>query len=405
MSESFRTDGREVGEILAFAFRAAQHAAQAVPGHRRSEPRWRNLDLAVAKTPVTRLHGLPFPVQFRNQEAIAAWKNALASAPVSETKWKSWALPEQTCHEMRNEIEVQLFLASSSQTPWDNSSKREGVARQLALESSTNILFELHKGTLIESTPALESLLVQSDVDLALPMRMVAPPFSAQYVHFGTHLADQLKVPGQNDPEYVFDGAFCFVAIPPGYDLGNAPIRNIELIFIGKRRDCVCGYLSLGGFYDRDDASVGDWVQGCLARALGTVKGTDLQHLHAAVSYVVKLFLYLALKGARIVQRAEYGEAQLRLNRIGSKKQAKLGRRMSALYDGIVVGPAALPAHSSSASTGHTMPPHWRRGHFRMQPHGRANQERKLIFVAPLLVHADRLDDETPNPRTYRAFL
>ena len=104
----------------------------------------------MAKTPVTRLHGLPFPVQFRNQEAIAAWKDALASAPVSETKWKSWALPEQTCHEMRNEIEVQLFLASSSQTPWDNSSKREGVARQLALESSTNILFELHKGTLIE---------------------------------------------------------------------------------------------------------------------------------------------------------------------------------------------------------------------------------------------------------------
>jgi len=49
------------------------------------------------------------------------------------------------------------------------------------------------------------------------------------------------------------------------------------------------------------------------------------------------------------------------------------------------------------------MGPHWRRGHFRMQPFGIGNQQRKLIFVAPVLIHADQLQGELPAPKPYRA--
>lgn len=47
--------------------------------------------------------------------------------------------------------------------------------------------------------------------------------------------------------------------------------------------------------------------------------------------------------------------------------------------------------------------PHWRRGHIRMQPCGAGKQQRKLIFVAPVLVHAEQLQGEVPAPRSYRA--
>ena len=38
-----------------------------------------------------------------------------------------------------------------------------------------------------------------------------------------------------------------------------------------------------------------------------------------------------------------------------------------------------------------------------MQPHGPGWQERKLIFVAPVLIHADQMQGELPAPRAYRA--
>jgi len=38
-----------------------------------------------------------------------------------------------------------------------------------------------------------------------------------------------------------------------------------------------------------------------------------------------------------------------------------------------------------------------------MQPHGTGNQQRKLVFIAPVLIHAEHLQDEVPAPKSYRA--
>jgi hypothetical protein len=57
--------------------------------------------------------------------------------------------------------------------------------RMLMVEISANLKYHLNKGTVIEATPALETLLTNSDVDLSLPMSLVAPPYPAQYLRFG----------------------------------------------------------------------------------------------------------------------------------------------------------------------------------------------------------------------------
>ena len=124
--------------------------------------------------------------------------------------------------------------------------------------------------------------------------------------------------------------------------------------------------------------------------------------MHAAVSYVVRVFLYMALKQARVTPHCEYDEALRRAAGLGERKRTKLLQRSASLYNGILVGPGALPPCASEGATGSGVTPHWRRGHFRMQPFGIGNQQRKLIFVAPVLVHAEQLQGDVPAPKSYR---
>jgi hypothetical protein len=119
------------------------------------------------------------------------------------------------------------------------------------------------------------------------------------------------------------------------------------------------------------------------------------------ISNMMKVFLYLGLKEARREVSSEHSDALKRLAAVGPKKQAKLQRRLNSLYDRITVGPATLPTIPSTLGAAGIRAPHWRRGHFRSQPCGPARSSRKLIFVAPILIHADRLGGHAPPPKVY----
>jgi len=125
--------------------------------------------------------------------------------------------------------------------------------------------------------------------------------------------------------------------------------------------------------------------------------------MYAAVSYVVKVFLYMALRQARAIEHREYDEAMRRIAGLGVKKRARLLQRVESLYNGIRVGPDDLPQEGTGHAGGSSVAPHWRRGHFRMQAWGAGKRERKLIFVAPMLIHAAQLQGEIPAPKPYRA--
>jgi hypothetical protein len=119
------------------------------------------------------------------------------------------------------------------------------------------------------------------------------------------------------------------------------------------------------------------------------------------ISNMVKVFLYLGLKDVRREVGSEHSDALKRLAAVGPKKQAKLQRRLESLYDRITVGPAAAPTLPPALGIAGIRAPHWRRGHFRAQPCGPARSARKLIFVAPILIHAERLSGQAPPPKAY----
>src|SRR5205823_1143013 len=139
------------------------------------------------KSRVGKLYGRPYSVQFRNQGAFDAWKQALGSGH----EWKRWADPEATCWNIRHEIQQQLNNMRAHDN-MDAEARTRVDARMQAISISANLKYELQKGAIIEATPALETLLLNSDMDLDLPMKMVAPPYAAQYLSFGPEAARHL---------------------------------------------------------------------------------------------------------------------------------------------------------------------------------------------------------------------
>jgi hypothetical protein len=349
---------------------------------------------------VTTLYGRPYPIQFRNQGAIDAWTRALGNTEV----WRRWQDPGTLCWQIRQEVLQQLERVQSlSPECGEMALVVADDQRRLAVEISTNLKYHLNKGMVIETTAALEALLTNSDVDLSLPMSMVAPPYRAQYLRFGDVAMRYLNVPASQALERCFDGVFCFLTQHAATCASGTNCWTLELVFVSKRQDRYSGYVSLLGETDRGRTTVGEWLSGVLLAVTRQSEVEFHRPMHAAVSYVVRVFLYMALAQARVVKHAEYDKALRRAAGLGNRKRAKLLQKSASLYNSILVGPESLPSTAVAGGGGHGVTAHWRRGHFRMQPHGTGNQQRKLVFIAPVLVHAKHLQGEVPIPKSYRA--
>jgi hypothetical protein len=164
-----------------------------------------NIRPALVRSPVTHFFGRPYPIQFRAQGALDSWEHALGNTGL----WPLWQAPGTLCWQIRQEILRQLECSRFSSSLV--AQIRDEDCQRLAFQVSTNLKYHLSEGTVIEATPALETLLANSDVDLSLPMSMVAPPYRAQYLRFGEVAMQYLKVPDPQSPDHVFDGVFCFL--------------------------------------------------------------------------------------------------------------------------------------------------------------------------------------------------
>jgi hypothetical protein len=248
---------------------------------------------------VTTLFGRPYPVQFRNQGAIDAWTRALGNTEV----WRRWKDPGTLCWAIRQEISWQFdHMHPMSLVPKQETEKVIANRRMLAVEISVNLKYHLNKGTVIEATSALETLLTNSDVDLSLPMSIVAPPYRAQYLRFGEAAMKYLKVPDSQAPDRVFDGVFCFFTPESGRCAKGETLWTLELVFICKRQDRYNGHVALLGETDRGNTTLGEWLSKVLDAVAEQPVDEFHRPMHAAVSYVVRVFLYMALKQAGTCQ-------------------------------------------------------------------------------------------------------
>lgn len=263
-----------------------------------------------------------------------------------------------------------------------------------AVYATVGVAFPARQGRILRATDGLEAMLMHTSMEASLPTALFKPPHPATYVHFGplwrekisALLGPALALTGAKAGEATAHGCYLFQTRSDCPHCGQNR-RVIGLYLVVELHDHPGLYSICGGadevLHDEDapleETLVSKLNAGVPGGLFGVLPG-------ALVSLLAKLFLYLQADAARVVQHNDHTALSKRLGQVGSKKIGKLQRRSERLYDWTEAGPLNAPVGLHHGE----LPPHWRRGHLRHQPHGPHHSLRKLIFIMPTLVRSDR---------------
>jgi len=249
----------------------------------------------------------------------------------------------------------------------------------LSVPTAMGALYLMRPHAVLEPTAALQSWLARTDVGDDIPASFFRLPLPAVFLKLGPEL---LK--GLDTDFWSYAGHPCTTQ---GFYLFETPVDGgRELVFCamgaGQQRTDMCQLLKLV-IQDEEVPLV------TAVRRLdpATVDG-NAEAMVPMVELCAKVMLYLQTPNAVRIDEMRDDEAIARLARVSGKKASRIERKLASRYNRIIVGPAHIPEHAGGQLT-----PHWRRGHMRMQAHGPQFSLRKLIFIAPTLIRADRLND------------
>ncbi|WP_321872234.1 hypothetical protein [Burkholderia ubonensis] len=399
----------EYSPVLTARFHVARHEMPLIQsGHRaktpfasHAQPRLERLTLdtpliatlirdALVKTEQAandRFARLPMPVRYRASGALDAWTRVREAAGQTCTEFTQ-RLREDPISLMRSDFGTYLeWWSNGSPTLFRSTDDRARAHGTLCWQ-----MFDACKGVLFEPTPPLHHLLDDA--------------FIADDVPVGT-----IELPAET---------MCIIPDPSWWGHRG----GLDVIMLFRR-----GAGSHSGYATSDvinvlfwtDVRADDWLEtGFIAIPLDdpqkTIRqflddiGADMtqkeqadadtiaatvQHWRRVLDYAIKMLLYLATGEAQVVQDRAYTNAPRNFGGMGKRKRTERLAQIEMLYDRHVIGPAVLDASPvpslPSDGTHREVRGHWRRPHFKMQPHGPQRSLRKLVFIGPTLVRADRL--------------
>lgn len=326
----------------------------------------------------------PHPVHARNAGLVPAW---LSWTACQEGNVGNPCSAAQFVADPRYRFDqcVKVIEQAISIDPvWKNMVRnaRPHQAPDMGVDLVTAPLMFWHRPhALIELTPALQQLLARSALGGDIPVALLRPPVPACFIRFGKDLQQAALMTHLDG--YTFsriDGVYVF-----------------ETTFAGERGLALLALYNVDG-HNASGTSCINLVIGdereplvqVIDRISAKMNHAHRVHQQALAQICTKVFLYWNVEQARRVEETPYTNAMQQLKQLGPKKAAKLRRHVNSLYDRILLGPLDLPGTVRGMHG--EVSPHWRRGHFRMQPHGAQQSLRKVIFIAPTLVRADRLD-------------
>ena len=336
---------------------------------------------------------LPPPVRFRASGALHAWTSALDLTPAGRAARAALSQPAPTY----DAALVALVDGVSDQFGYQPDLRPliQPVLKDTFLRSCDHLTFWLRGGALYEPTLPLSSLLGGTDLSADMPWHLLTVPGPALCI-----------LPHPEHRQHCSNASAVLV-------FEHEPLRaqtsgRRAFTFIMCRDDpcgasthtCVLPVLSeedtLGSSFEVSMAA-------SLSRAESQGKSPEqlrplLQdELLPMLEYTAKVLLYMRLGPAQVRQYTPYSSAPRVFAGLGRRKREERLAQLEQLYDRYIVGPATwaeteLGTAGDELSAGHELPPHWRRGHFRQQAHGPRGSLRKLMFIAPTIVRADRLE-------------
>jgi hypothetical protein len=323
---------------------------------------------------------LPASVRYRATGALAAWREfrqeAEAFAASSLTSMLKTAPPTTL---VRDYADITRGLLPHGV---------EGVSPEdLAVHASQSVVwqaFDERRGALYEPTAALHRLLDRAYIADDVPIGVLELPVETLCI---IPEPSRWAQPGESEAIALFRGT---------KRTASGASQIISFVTCSRRVDARRSLV-----VDALDLSLDDpdkTIRQLLDDAFSQPQPGDSeirQHWRHALDYAIKMLLYLTAREAHVVHDRAYTQAPREFGGLGKRKRAERLAQIELLYDRHVVGPAILDGDSMNSSltdeARHEVRGHWRRPHFRMQPHGPNSSLRKLAFIGPSIVRPDRL--------------
>lgn len=363
---------------------------------------------------------LPVLVRFRASGALRAWQVVLESVekgPRAAAALSTSSVPViKAEHALRAAVCPRIRMRAGVEA---SRAVRPSADRidSLIRFSTHALCFWLRGGALYEPTLALGALLGGSDIAKDLPFQYIVPPAAAVCVlppvQQRHHCADASSIvvfahgSGAGDeeearPEWTPD-LLARLGIAAGDADEGTVLRELTLLSF---------HSSAGGAATRLILPIRDEsdllctaVQNAVPTAFDAVEGrfADPAAVRARydawepmLDYLAKVLLYLQLDQPLLRHSPDYTAAPRQFPELGRRKRELRLQQVEQLYDRYIVGPESLSETlddrlGGCGPDGHELPAHWRRGHFRLQPHGPKASLRKVLFIPPTVVRADRL--------------
>lgn len=338
------------------------------------------------------LRHLPVPVRFRASGALRAWQAVFDTLPSTADAYRvitdPAASPSSAREALMRALEPHIWL------PTRDRDALTPLVHSLLIASSDMLAFWLRASALYEPTLPLGGLLGGIDVSQDLPMSFLQPPVRSlcivppwqQRHHCANASAIMVFSHDATPAQQPAKRTFTLLALRPQSD----GFTTDELVMPVKDEDATLtasllaaanatrdnpGNVGLQG--ENMDALVGNWKQ--------------------ILAYTVKVLLYLGLDDVSLREYQPYSTAPKEFAGLGRRKREARLAEIEQLYDRYIVGPASVAEwageDAGEVGTHGQLSAHWRRGHFRLQAHGPKATLRKVMFIMPTIVRADRLAD------------
>lgn len=244
---------------------------------------------------------------------------------------------------------------------------------------------------------SLVAMLEETDISEDVTTGVLQVPYPRFFVEFGKERKTQLRLLNVASGQHILEGAY----VEQGQNH-----EGVEGLFVlltgspmGKEHAMDDATHSFFLPLDKPEVSIRDALLGSFARGremslahnLRLTPEDSFEQAFENVLFLLKVLLYIGLPDARREVHKEKSDWKKLNSSLQSKaKKAKAERRGRALVDHIrIYAPPPRTVPGGGQGEGRSMKTHWRRAHFREQPHGPQRSQRKVILVPVALVNAD----------------
>lgn len=337
------------------------------------------------------LRHLPVPVRFRASGAVRAWLAVFDLLPSTMAAHRAIAdpavAPRSACHELMAALDPHIGI------PMRQSQMVVPMVQMLLRTSCDMLAFWLRPSAIYEPTLPLGGLLGGIDMSQDLPVQLLQPPNRTLCI-----------IPAWQQRHLCANASAIMVFTHDAAAVQSPATRTLTVLALRPSADG----------YDTDELvlpvkSETATLAATLARATAATRldpnatglnGEDLDSVEAnwtsVLDYTVKVLLYLNLDDAKLHRTLAYTDAQKEWPGLGRRKRELKTAEVEQLYDRYIVGPTSVAEwageHARQLGAHGQLSAHWRRGHLRLQAHGPQASLRKLMFIMPTIVRADRLE-------------